>query len=111
MRDLTAIKKHCISSGEDGQSFLFKTPAGLLRVVASTGNGWDHVSVSLDHRLPSWTEMHAIKRLFFEDDEVCMQLHLDVVNHVNAHPNSLHLWRPQPGSGKGRIPLPPIYLV
>ena len=78
-----------------------------LRVVASTGEGWDHVSVSRADRTPSWEEMEHIKRLFFKDDECAMQLHVPVQEHLNHHPHCLHLWRPH---GKD-IPRPPANLI
>lgn len=78
-----------------------------LKIIASTGNGWNHVSVSLPMRCPTWAEMELVKRLFFKPDEVAMQLHVAVANHVNMHPNVLHLWRPT----DQLIPLPPIDMV
>lgn len=90
-------------------------PSGLkakLRVIASRAEGveemddWDHVSVSLHNRCPKWEEMCLIKELFFEPDEVAMQLH-PVKDYVNNHPYCLHLWRPF----KEAIPLPPSILV
>lgn len=73
-----------------------------LHVVATSGDGWDHVSVSRTTRPPNWTEMDFVKRLFFRPDEVAMQLHVAERNHINVHPYCLHLWRPLIGS----IPLP-----
>lgn len=79
-----------------------------MRVIASDGEGWDHVSVSLAHRIPNWLEMEHIKRMFFRPDECCMQLHVAVVDHINCHPHTLHLWRPNDGR---EIPRPPNSLV
>ena len=56
---------------------------------------WDHVSVSLKTRTPTWEEMCHIKSLFFADEEVVMQLHPAKSAYVNYHPFCLHLWRPQ----------------
>ncbi len=56
-----------------------------LRAIASTGMGWDHVSVSLEDRCPTWDEMCWIKKLFFEPDECCMQLHPPESDYVNFH--------------------------
>lgn len=78
-----------------------------LRVIVSDGMGWDHVSVSLDHRCPTWEEMAFIKRFFFRDEEAVMQLHPPKQEHVNNHPYCLHLWRPQ----HTKIPLPPAAMV
>jgi hypothetical protein len=79
----------------------------LMCVIVSTGHGWDHVSVSHRDRIPSWTEMDYIKRIFFKDDEVAMQLHVTSKDHINIHNYVLHLWRPQ----HTEIPLPPKELV
>ena len=89
-----------------------------LRVIASRGGydgpdaddmggeDWDHVSVSLAGRCPTWEEMCFIKELFFKPDEPAMQLH-PVKDYVNNHPYCLHLWRPL----NAEIPLPPALLV
>lgn len=78
-----------------------------LRVVASRGEEWDHVSVSRATRCPNWTEMEHVKRLFFKPDETAMQLHVPPSDHVNCHPFCLHLWRPHSVD----IPRPPSILV
>lgn len=78
-----------------------------LRVIASTDEGWDHVSVSLPNRCPNWAEMEHVKRLFFRDGETAMQLHVPPADHVNHHPYCLHMWRPQ----QADIPRPPAQLV
>jgi len=93
--------------GEDGGAFKVRYGRQWLKVIASWGRGWDHVSVSLDHRSPTWAEMEHVKRLFFRPDEVAMQLHVAESDHINLHPNCLHLWRSQNES----IPLPPKELV
>jgi len=65
-----------------------------MRVMASAGMGWDHVSISRQNRCPNWPEMEHIKRLFFRDDETAMQLHVPPSDHISIHPYCLHLWRP-----------------
>jgi hypothetical protein len=84
---------------------VFRIPFGGrdFMCVASADEGWDHVSVSLPNRCPSYPEMDFIKRRFFKDDEVAMQLHVAVKDHISLHPYALHLWRPHDLS----IPLPP----
>lgn len=57
-------------------------------------HGWEHVSVSLPHRCPTWEEMVRIKNLFWREDEAVMQLHPPKSDYVNFHPYTLHLWRP-----------------
>ena len=68
--------------------------ATILKVIASSGDGWDHVSVSLPNRCPNWQEMEYVKRAFFRDDETAMQLHVPPSEHVNYCETCLHLWRP-----------------
>lgn len=89
--------------------FLVKryTDSLCFRVIASSEMGWDHVSVSLPARCPTWEEMEHIKRMFFKDDEVAMQLHVTPKEHINVHPYCLHLWRPTDQA----IPLPPAIMV
>lgn len=79
-----------------------------LQIVASAGLGWDHVSVSKRRRTPTWGEMEYIKRMFFREDEMAMQLHVPISEHINIHPNCLHLWAPNNGR---QIPLPPAMAV
>lgn len=91
----------------DGACVLKKGSA-YLRVIFSSGLGWDHVSVSLTTRCPTWEEMAYVKRVFFEPEEAVMQLHPPESEYVNNYPYCLHLWRPQGGVA---IPLPPSRLV
>lgn len=79
----------------------------IVGIIVSDGEGWDHVSVSLQNRCPTWDEMCWVKDLFFEPWEPAMQLHPAKVDYVNHHPFCLHLWRPQ----DKRIPLPPSEFV
>lgn len=78
-----------------------------LGIIVSDGEGWDHVSVSLPTRCPSWDEMCWVKDLFFGPEETVMQLHPPKSRYVNHHPHCLHLWRPYNKS----IPLPPTEFV
>ena len=79
----------------------------ILRCIAATGDGWDHLSVSTKDRTPSWAEMEFVKRVFFKDTETAMQLHVPPKDHINVHDYVLHLWRPH----NKKIPLPPTYMV
>lgn len=95
------------SEGDEGNgAFDLRCPHSgrALLCLASNGGGWDHVSVSLPNRTPNWTEMEFVKRWFFNDDETAMQLHVPPADHINLHPNCLHLWRPNDGR---EIPRPP----
>ncbi len=78
-----------------------------LGIIYSDGEGWEHVSVSRRGRTPSYEDMDWVKRQFWSDDECVMQLHVPVDDHVNCHPNCLHLWRPT----DKEIPRPPAIFV
>lgn len=80
---------------------------GWLRVMAGKGYGWEHVSVSLAHRIPNYSEMKRVKRIFFEDHECVMELHVPSSEHINEHSFCLHLWRPT----HKEIPRPPGWMV
>ena len=55
---------------------------------------WEHVSVSLEDRCPTWEEMVEVKELFWSDDEIVLQFHPPKSKAVNTHPYCLHLWKP-----------------
>jgi len=113
MRDLTHLNKYRVPLlGEMGDALngAFLIPGRnnyKLKVIASDEMKWDHVSVSLQNRCPNWQEMSFIKSLFFQDHEVCFQLHVSHMDHINCHNNCLHMWRPH----NIEIPLPPKMLV
>jgi hypothetical protein len=96
--------------GNEGNGvFLIPSPIdnAPMRVIASDGYGWDHVSISRTTRCPNWPEMSHVKSLFFRDDEYAFQLHPPKADHINFHPYCLHLWRPQ----TGELALPPKWMV
>lgn len=95
-------------------------PGWRLALIASDGSedagvpealGWEHVSVrayrGAQSRTPTWKEMAFIKGLFWDDEDVVMQLHPRRSEYVNNHPNVLHLWRHR----TREIPTPPPILV
>jgi len=80
-----------------------------LWIIASSGLGWEHVSVSKQKETPSWDEMCLVKDLFWGEEDAVMQLHPRKSVYRNHHPHCLHLWRPtEPGI---TIPEPPAILV
>lgn len=81
--------------------------AVLLKVICSWGMGWDHVSVSLESRCPSWAEMCWVKDLFFKPEECVVQYHPPESTYKHLHPYCLHLWRPQ----GAEIPMPSTEMV
>jgi hypothetical protein len=89
-------------------AFFVQGPCGAeLKIIASEGRGWEHVSVSLKNRCPNWPEMSFVKGLFWDDEEAVMQLHPPKSDYVNCHPYCLHLWKPL----GVEIPLPPSIMV
>lgn len=73
-----------------------------IQVIASSGLGWEHVSITLRdnkkgkfvERTPTWQEMCYLKDMFWSDDETVVQYHPPKSDYVNNHPYCLHLWRP-----------------
>jgi hypothetical protein len=112
MRDLNYLNdKRIAIQGDLGDSkngaFLIKIKGEKYYIIASNGGDWEHVSVSHKHKVPSWKIMCAVKEMFFEDNEVVMQLHPTKENYININENVLHLWKPV---GQ-EIPTPPIEFV
>lgn len=120
MRNLNELNRYRFVAAElqfsgrrgDHLAGIFTVPSPIdkqdLCVIAASGEGWEHVSVSRSSRCPNWPEMERIKRMFFHDDEVCMQLHVATAEHISFHPYCLHIWRPIDGR---EIPLPPSWMV
>ena len=109
LAELMAIR-HCLHfDSDDGGAWVVRSPIDdkELRIIASWGDGWDHVSVSRRNKCPSWREMEYVKRLFFRQDETAMQLHVPPADHISHHPFCLHLWKPQAAD----IPRPPAWMV
>lgn len=121
MRDLRELDKYRLPEqelqftgelGGAGEGFfafysIYSRKEELIRAIAGSGMGWDHVSVSLGHRCPTWDEMEYTKRLFFQPYEICMQLHVAEKDHISHNPYTLHIWRPQTWV----IQLPPNWMV
>lgn len=91
-------------------------PGWALRLLASDeplrgSIPWEHVSVSAYRgvriRVPTWKEMSFVKDVFWDEDDVVMQLHPAKQDYVNHHPAVLHLWRPVGVA----IPTPPSDMV
>lgn len=85
-----------------GNNGAFAIPLEGFRVaviLCSDKFGWDHVSVHIDtpngQRCPIWDELDYVRALVFRGDEWVMQLHAPASKHINMHPHTLHLWRPQ----------------
>lgn len=90
--------------GERFSAFEIRIGKQLLRAIASDGSdwvesglklpAWEHVSVSLGHRCPTWQEMSFVKDLFWDEEETVIQFHPPKSDYINVHPHCLHLWKP-----------------
>lgn len=95
-----------------GNNGAFRIPSTVrtrlaLMIVASDGEGWEHVSVSTVVRTPTWEEMCFVKNLFWDEEDEVIQFHPKRSEYVNCHPHCLHMWKPV---GK-EILMPPTYLI
>lgn len=102
------VGEYATKCGEKYGAFIIPNGRGSeLLVIAIDGSDWDecglagqpweHVSVSLPSRCPTWNEMCEVKHLFFENDEIVVQFHPAKSDYVNHHNYCLHLWRPVAG--------------
>ena len=87
--------------------FLLNCKGSVLRCMVSDAPPWEHVSVSLRHRIPTWDEMCFVKSVFWDDEEAVVQFHPPKSQYVNYHPYTLHLWK----NTFVPFPLPPMILV
>lgn len=81
-----------------------------LQVIVSDGEGWDHVSVSLPDRCPTWEEMQYVRSLWFTNEEWVVQYSPPKSAHINVHPFCLHLWRKQEAETLW-LPVPPAWMI
>lgn len=95
-----------------GFNGLFRIPVDgkLIRCIASDGEGWQHVSVSIEgeDKPPTWKIMCLVKDWFWEPQDWVVQFHPARSEYVNFHHGCLHLWRCIDGR---ETPTPPFYLV
>src|SRR5580658_4748259 len=74
--------------GDDFGWFEIPTTAPGPKIRAQVSPGYmefefEHVSVSLAHRCPTWEEMCKIKDLFWDDEDVVVQFHPAKSEYVN----------------------------
>lgn len=79
--------------GGCGRLYLNGTKGEPMIVVWSFSGGWEHVSVSYRHKMPTWDEMCRVKDLFWHEEETVVQFHPKKSEYVNNYPFCLHLWR------------------
>lgn len=56
------------------------------------GSWWLHVSIAHPEKIPSYTELADVKRIFVGKDRQALQIFPAASEHVNIHPRALHLW-------------------
>lgn len=97
------------SDDQNGAFQLMGPNKRRLVIIASSGGGWDHISVSVagTEDIPTWDEMCFVKDLFFEPEEPAFQYHPPKSRYINRFAGCLHLWRFQ---GEP-MPMPPLILV
>lgn len=107
--------------GDRYGAFMCLCPATgqLLKIIAACGDMkdgsqgfpggtlWDHVSVSLKDRTPTWEEMCWVKGLFFDEEECVVQYHPPKSKYVNQNATVLHMWKPL----EAVFPMPPLVCV
>lgn len=102
------------STAADGNNGAFSIPYPYvssleMKIIASDGDGWEHVSVSWPTRKPNWVEIDFVIRQFWGEGDVIVQFHptpQGVPLAEPRHPHTVHLWRP-----KTPFPVPPSYMV
>lgn len=109
-------RKHPLLKSDDsyGTNGFFRIPLSentLANVQASSGCGWEHVSVHVveDYiaETPTWDEMCIIKDIFWDEEDCVVQYHPPKSHYINHHENVLHLWKPT----DFEIPVPDPILV
>ena len=106
------------STSADGNNGAFEiaspSPGWRLAVIASDGDGWEHVSVHAfatgnrqRQRTPSWAEMCFVKDIFWDGEDEVIQFHPRKSEYVNMHAHTLHMWR----SIDTKTPRPPLYMI
>lgn len=102
------IKSHIeVANGGDGLAIVLNCNNVPLEVIFSWGGDWEHASVVVQNRCPTWSELCFVKDFFWQDSECVVQYHPAKANYRNCHKYCLHLWRPI----KERLPMPPLQFV
>lgn len=64
-----------------------------VSVQSTAGHGWLHVSVAHTDRMPTYSLVAKVRRAFFLDEALVVQVSPPVAEHVDIHPYMLHLWQ------------------
>ena len=100
MRPIDEIKTNhrlmIVQEADDGFAAYLVHPnykPHAVGIIASWGGGWEHVSISLKKRCPTWDEMCMIKDIFWGEEECVVEYHPPKSQYVSIHPYCLHLWK------------------
>jgi hypothetical protein len=63
----------------------------LVGIVSIDGGRW-HMSISTNHRLPTYEELKSARYKYLPDDITMAQLFPPKAEFVNIHNYTLHLW-------------------
>jgi hypothetical protein len=75
----------------------FRCLNGLMVVISvkreRDGQLWKHVSLSRQERVPTYRDLTYVKRVFVGPDHKAIMVLPAEEEHVNMHPNCLHLFQ------------------
>ena len=95
-------------TGDDGGGAEINYKGLKGTVIWSWGGGWEHVSFNPGTgKTPGWEDMCLLKDIFFEPEEVAIQIHPAKSQYVSNLDHCLHLWR----CTSAEQPLPPSIMV
>lgn len=107
-RIIASLKGHiAIDCSDDGMAVVLNCENVPLEVIFSWGMEWEHASVVVTERCPTWHEMCFVRDFFWNANECVVQYHPPDETYINVHNHCLHLWR----SIKETVPMPPIVCV
>jgi hypothetical protein len=93
--------------GPDGWLFESRVANGRILVTVAPVPGddsdWIHASMSWADRLPDYDDLVRLHKAVWPDG-YAYQVFAPPQDHINIHPNALHLW----GRPDGRNELPPF---
>jgi len=79
-----------------GPNPTWENPKRKLRVMAGVeengGQRWLHVSMSHPKRMPTYDDMCYLKKFWFGEEALAVEIHAPKSQHINHHPTCRHLW-------------------
>jgi hypothetical protein len=67
--------------------------------VSPEGKRWIHVSVSLQHRIPTFSELATVKEWIIGRERRAIHVWPRESEKINIHPNCIHIWSCLDGDG------------